>query len=120
MIDDAIVAWCSSLPRDDAVAVLLHEGIPAAAVLHQPEILDNPQLIARGFFETLDHPVIGTHKFPGMAFRYGDKDGGWLRRPSPTLGQHNDEVLGEELGITSDELDKLAADAVIGDRPVGA
>jgi crotonobetainyl-CoA:carnitine CoA-transferase CaiB-like acyl-CoA transferase len=97
-----------------------HEAIPAAPVVHQPEIVDNDQLVARGFFETLDHPLIGPHRYMSMPFRYGTKTDGWLRRPPPTLGQHNDEVLGGELGLTQAEMQELRDAAVIGDRPVGA
>jgi crotonobetainyl-CoA:carnitine CoA-transferase CaiB-like acyl-CoA transferase len=119
-IDAEISAWCESRDRADVVDTLLAEGIPAAPVVHQPEVLDNPQLIARAFFEVLDHPLVGTHRYPGMPFRYATNTDGWLRRPPPTLGQHNDEILGGELGLSGADLDQLKADAVIGDRPVGA
>jgi crotonobetainyl-CoA:carnitine CoA-transferase CaiB-like acyl-CoA transferase len=39
------------------------------------------------------------------------------RRPAPTLGEHNDAVL-TELGLAADEIAALAADRVIGTRPV--
>ena len=55
-----------------------------------------------------------------MPFRFATKTDGWLRRPPPTLGQHNDEVLGGELMLTEAELQGLRDEAVIGDRPVGA
>jgi crotonobetainyl-CoA:carnitine CoA-transferase CaiB-like acyl-CoA transferase len=41
----------------------------------------------------------------------------WLVRPAPTLGQHNEEVLGGELGLTSDQLTALAERRVIGTQP---
>jgi crotonobetainyl-CoA:carnitine CoA-transferase CaiB-like acyl-CoA transferase len=43
----------------------------------------------------------------------------WYTAPAPTLGQHNDEVLGELLGLTPDELAELRREQIIGDRPVG-
>jgi crotonobetainyl-CoA:carnitine CoA-transferase CaiB-like acyl-CoA transferase len=119
-IDAEISAWCRERDRDDVVDALLAEGIPAAPVVHQPEILDNPQLIDRRFFEVLDHPLVGSHRYPSMPFRFAGNTAGWLRRPPPTLGQHNDEVLGGEAGLTPGELTDLRDAAVIGDRPVGA
>jgi crotonobetainyl-CoA:carnitine CoA-transferase CaiB-like acyl-CoA transferase len=48
-----------------------------------------------------------------MPFRFSRIDR-WATRPSPTLGQHNDEVLSEV--TTEDELNQLREAGVIGDR----
>jgi crotonobetainyl-CoA:carnitine CoA-transferase CaiB-like acyl-CoA transferase len=77
------------------------------------------QLRARGFFETLDHPHTGPTEYAGLPFAPLRGVHGWCRRPAPTLGQHNDEVLGGELGLTAVELERLRESQVIGDRPVG-
>lgn len=61
--------------------------------------------------------MTGEMRYPGLPFRFASRSGGWLTRPPPTLGQHNDEVLGGELGLSSDELDALRAERIIGDRP---
>ena len=71
----------------------------------------------RGLFEVERHPVTGDHEIPTMPFRFSASPA-WLRRPSPSLGEHNREVLGE-LGLVADELAALEASGVIGDRPVG-
>jgi crotonobetainyl-CoA:carnitine CoA-transferase CaiB-like acyl-CoA transferase len=120
LIDRELGAWCETRDRDDLVDALLADGVPAAPVIHQPEIVDNPQLVSRGFFELLDHPLTGEHRYLSMPFRYATNENQWLRRPPPLLGQHNDEILGAEAGLSSDDLDQLRANAVIGDRPVGA
>ena len=74
--------------------------------------------MARGFFEQVDHPVVGTHPIPGMPFRY-ESQKKWIRSPAPTLGQHNREILGGLLGLTDSEIEQLEADEVIGTRPKG-
>ena len=61
---------------------------------------------SRGIFENEDHPVTGSHPVPTLPFRFAHV-AGWLRAPSPTLGQHNDEVLGE-LGVDADARAALA------------
>jgi crotonobetainyl-CoA:carnitine CoA-transferase CaiB-like acyl-CoA transferase len=81
----------------------------------------NTQMNHRGLFEVEDHPVTGPHPVPIVPFRFASRAGqGWLRRPAPTLGQHNGEVLHELLGLTDGELANLRDVGLIGDRPVGA
>ncbi len=76
------------------------------------EVLDNPQYAARGYFVDLEHPVIGTVRFPGAPFLMGDTP--WqVRSPAPTLGQHNSEVLGERLGYSKEDLTLLRAAEII-------
>ena len=74
-------------------------------------------MAARSFFEELDHPVVGRHPVTGPPFRFATVDH-WHRAPTPTMGQHNREVLGE-LGLSATEIDQLEADGVIGYRPTG-
>ncbi|MGH9012571.1 MAG: CoA transferase [Acidimicrobiia bacterium] len=109
--------WCVARSPEQAAKELLAEGIPAAAMVPAFATLDDPQLRARAFFQTIDHPVVGEHEYPGWPMRFSlPGPSGWWPGPAPTLGQHNDEVL-RELGVTDDELDRLRAGGVIGDRP---
>jgi crotonobetainyl-CoA:carnitine CoA-transferase CaiB-like acyl-CoA transferase len=64
--------------------------------------------------------VVGTVCLPGFPARLASQPAPLHRFPAPTLGQHNDEILGGLLGIGADELAGLAAAKVIGDRPLGA
>jgi crotonobetainyl-CoA:carnitine CoA-transferase CaiB-like acyl-CoA transferase len=82
-------------------------------------VTDNPQLRHRGFFERLDHPSTGEGMYPTPPFALLDGTERWLHRPPPTLGQHNDEVLTELCGLTGADLERLAAQGVVGTRPKG-
>lgn len=115
----ALTAWCGHRQVDDAAAELLALGVPSAVVVHPAAIDRNPQHTARGFFEPVDHPVTGHHRLPSLPFRFAGHVPSWLRTPPPTLGQHNDEVLRELLGLTDDDLAALRDAAVIGERPAG-
>ena len=55
---------------------------------------------------------------PTWPFRFASVDR-WLRTPAPTLGQHNHEILVDDLGVDDATYDQLVERQVIGDRPLG-
>jgi crotonobetainyl-CoA:carnitine CoA-transferase CaiB-like acyl-CoA transferase len=120
-IDELLSARCAGRERDELVEALAARGVPAAPVLAPWEIAQNPQMRARGFFEPVTHPVTGTHEMPGVPFRLASRGAaGWCRAAAPTLGQHNEEILGTALGLGEAELAELRAAGVVGERPLGA
>lgn len=78
----------------------------------------HPQLAARGFFESLDHPIAGTHHVPAIPFKYRSVDK-WYRSTAPTLGQHNAVILGDVLGLDAASIAALTEGGVIGTKPAG-
>jgi crotonobetainyl-CoA:carnitine CoA-transferase CaiB-like acyl-CoA transferase len=106
----------AGMPRDAALAWLAARGVPAAPVADPRAASLHPQHAARGFFEEVDHPVVGRQPIPTVPFRYASVPR-WIRRPAPTLGQHNREILGGWLGLSDAELAALEAAAVVGTRP---
>ena len=111
-IDSLLSGWCSDRSKEQAAMLLTGAGVPAAAVVAGRDVLHNPQLRHRGLFETEQHPVTGANELPGMPFRFNDVDA-WMTRASPTLGQHNDEVLSEVASAA--ELADLRRARVIGE-----
>jgi len=86
--------------------------IPFGLVPTTQEILDSPQHKARGFFEEVDHPVIGKATMPGAPFKLTESP--WqLRNPAPLLGQHNEEVYCQCLGYSKEELVRLKEQGII-------
>jgi crotonobetainyl-CoA:carnitine CoA-transferase CaiB-like acyl-CoA transferase len=118
LLDAKLSGWAAARDRDDAVAELLAHGVPAAPVVDPRTTHAHPQLLARGFYETLEHPVVGKHPLSSLPFRYASVEA-WLHRPAPSLGQHSREVLRERLGLGEPELDALEQAQVIGTRPAG-
>ena len=116
-IDKQLGEWAAGQPLEDAVERLIAHGVPAGAVRDFRSISSHPLFQARGFFETVDHPVVGTHPVAVLPFRWSGIDR-WVREPAPTLGQHNHEVLASVLGLSDDEIAALEADQVIGDRAI--
>ncbi|MEX2254842.1 MAG: CoA transferase [Acidimicrobiia bacterium] len=120
-LDKRLTEWCATQDARATADALSEHGVPAGYVVDGRDIAQNPQLLHRGYFDTEDHPVTGRHPVPTVPFRFASRgDEGWIHRPSPTLGEHNREVLGAELGLTDAELDELEAAGLIGTRPVGA
>jgi len=116
-IDVALTAWTSGRDADEAAAALTGAGVPASNVVAPRDIAANAQLRARRLFEVEDHPVTGAHEIPMLPFRFSHVER-WLRGPAPTLGQHNDEVLGE-IGLQAADVEALRRSGVVGERPDG-
>jgi crotonobetainyl-CoA:carnitine CoA-transferase CaiB-like acyl-CoA transferase len=117
-IDEALRSWAADRELAATVEALLAVGVPAAPLVDPRTSHTHPQMTARGFYETLVHPVAGTHPVATVPFRYRSVDR-WLRTPAPTLGQHNREILTDVLGLGDAEVDALEAEGVIGTRPRG-
>ena len=82
---------------------LILEGVPAGVVQRSSDLQQDPQLAHRGFFRNLDHQEMGTIPYPGHQFRISGYDSG-PRSAAPVLGQHNEEVLRDLLGMTDEEI----------------
>ena len=83
------------------------------------DLLTDPQLLARGFWEPVSHPVTGNFLTTGQPFRSAVTGRLPVRTAAPTLGQHNEEILTGILGLTAEEIQGLEQRQVIGTRPRG-
>ncbi|MCB0994621.1 MAG: CoA transferase [Acidimicrobiales bacterium] len=117
-LDEQIAAWCADLDATEAADRLAAHGVPAVQARDPRTSHQSPQLQARGFHETIDHPVVGSLPTPTVPFRYASVDR-WLRSPAPLLGQHNREILQDLLGVDDDTMAGLTERGVIGERPRG-
>ncbi|OBF63220.1 acyl-CoA hydratase [Mycobacterium sp. 852002-51971_SCH5477799-a] len=118
-VDKLISAWAAGRSVSEAVAALRAAGLAAARVTPAAALLTDPQLRARGFWETVDHPVAGSFLCTGMPFAFLDRPRRWIRRVPPLYGQHTDEVLTEVLGHSPDDLAALRKSGTISARPAG-
>lgn len=117
-LDALIGEWASGHELQDAVAALIAAGVPAAETRDNRRSSGHPQNDSRGYCEMVEHPVVGTHPTPTLPFRYASVDK-WVRRPAPTLGEHNREIIGGLLGHSASELVTLEESGIIGDWPIG-
>ena len=75
-------------------------------------IYGDEHLKERGFFSEIDHSVAGRLEYPSASFRFSETESG-TSAPAPMLGQHNDEIFGEWLGLGQDELARLKREGTI-------
>jgi crotonobetainyl-CoA:carnitine CoA-transferase CaiB-like acyl-CoA transferase len=118
LLDDRLADWARDRDVHEAAGLLVDHGVPAAVGVDPRLTTDHPHLIARRFYEHVDHAVVGRQPLPTVPFRFASVDR-WLRSPAPLLGEHNEAILGDLLGLSRDEIVQLAADGIIGDRPKG-
>lgn len=116
-IDEHLSCFCAGRDAVELAESLAAHGVPAVHVAPPSQAWDNPQFASRGFTETLDHPILGTVRTPGMPFRLAGRQAPWFTRAAPTLGQHNDEVLSDVAGLTQARIAELRRLRVVGERP---
>ncbi len=114
-LDDALTAWTQEREPFAAAERLRRAGVPAHAVLRPSDLYHDPQLAHRGFFVTLDHPEMGPTPYDGPVTIFS-RTPQTLRRPAPLLGEHNDEVLREILGLSEEEIARYRGNGAMGAR----
>jgi len=107
-IDRHLGEWTSTKSAHDVMNTLQSAGVPAGVVQRSSDLLRDPQLDHRRFFRYMDHPEMGNVPHTGDRFLMRDYEGG-PRFPAPLLGQHNEMVLREILGMTDEEITEVLA-----------
>jgi crotonobetainyl-CoA:carnitine CoA-transferase CaiB-like acyl-CoA transferase len=116
-IEGRIEMWTTERRPVGAMAALQAIGVAAGSCYAMGDLLLDPQLQARGFWQVLERAVVGPSPNPAPPYRFS-ADPLTVRWPAPTLGEHNARVLGDLLGLSDDELAALSANGVIGQRPL--
>ena len=111
-VDEILSAWTARHTKDDLVAKLQAGGVPCAPVKDLAEVVADPNLWERGMLQRVQHPELGEVIAPHSPMRFGDAERSVLR-PSPALGQHNDEIFGGMLNVDAETMAKLVEDGVI-------
>jgi crotonobetainyl-CoA:carnitine CoA-transferase CaiB-like acyl-CoA transferase len=96
-------------------SVLLPAGIPMGAINTLDQVVEHPQVKARGALVENTHPVAGTIRMTGPPVRMADTPGA-VRTPAPLLGEHTEDVLKNRLGLTDAEVARLQDAGVVGKK----
>ena len=110
---DALVAgWTRTLGKMELFARAKAHRVPCAPVRTAPEVMHDPHMHERGMLERIDHPELGEIVVPTTPLRLH----GMAKvptRPSPRIGEYNEEIYGDWLGLSAAEIAALRADRVI-------
>jgi crotonobetainyl-CoA:carnitine CoA-transferase CaiB-like acyl-CoA transferase len=107
-----IEQWTMEHTKREIMDLCQAAGCPITAVFTVAEAAEHPHLKERGYIVDLEHPALGKIRDLGAPFKLPESPGG-PTKPAPLLGQHNDEVYGTLLGMSSAELQRLHRDGVI-------
>ena len=110
-VDELIATWTRQHTKEQAMKTIGEAGVPAGAVFDTVELMQDPSLAERGIMQTIEHPTTGTVKMPAWPVRFDGKPP--RVKPSPLLGQHSAEVLGEWLGIDAAEVEALRVEGIV-------
>jgi crotonobetainyl-CoA:carnitine CoA-transferase CaiB-like acyl-CoA transferase len=110
-LDAVFVPWFLARTRQEVMLACQARRIPVGLCCTIPELLDDPQYAASGFFQAIEHPHSGTARYPGGAFIMHSAAGVCSR--APLLGEHNPQVYAGWLGLSPHEQARLRAQGVL-------
>jgi len=112
---EQIADWTRQQTKHEVMDVLGPAGVPCSASLDTKDLFDNPHLEARGFVKHVQHPVLGEVPLLAWPARLSASD--VEMKAAPMLGEHTDDVLAAELGLSSDRIRELREAGVLGAIP---
>ena len=105
--------WTRSRRAEEVMGALQSAGIPCGVVQNAQDILDrDPHMIARGYYQYIDHPETGMAAYDGPAARLSETPG-YFRAGAPLLGEHTLDICERVIGLSMDEIADLLADGVL-------
>ena len=112
-VDKVIGEWTRQHDPYAIMHMLQRQGVPAGPVLDDRDAYNDSHLKERGFFQELTQVDCGTHLYPGLAWKMS-KIPNELRLPPCRLGEHNEYVYKQVVGVSHEEYARLEAAGHIG------
>lgn len=94
------------------IEALENIGVPCGPINTIDKVVNHPQIEAREMIAKVVHEITGTVQVPGVPIKMSDTPGK-VEKPAPSLGEHTDKVLMNELNIPLDEIEELRQEGVI-------
>lgn len=112
-LDKLIEEWTRKHSKYEVMHLLQAQGVAAGPVIDEKDAVHDPHMLERGFFEELRHADSGTHLYPGIIGKMS-KTPNQLRLPPCRLGEHNEYVYKEIIGVSDEEYVELESEGHIG------
>jgi CoA:oxalate CoA-transferase len=110
--DDDVREWIRDKTMDEAMALLTAQDIPATPIFDLDMVYEDPQARAREMMVDVEHPEAGTMSLTGIPMKFSDSPLK-IESHSPLIGQDNEEILKELLGLSQEDIDELREKVVI-------
>jgi crotonobetainyl-CoA:carnitine CoA-transferase CaiB-like acyl-CoA transferase len=105
--------WTKNKTKTEIFEQGQERGLECAPVYTIPEVYDDPQLAHRGYWVDVEHPEL-ERSFTYSGAPYLLSETPWsMRRRAPLIGEDNDSIYGDELGLDDDELANLTQKRII-------
>ena len=111
-LDALVERWTETQTTRQVLDLMDRFGVPAGLIYRAPEMLEDPHFKAREAIVTVPHPDFGELRMQNVAPKLSETPGA-IRRPSPAMGQHNDEVYRELLALSAERYAQLKAGKVV-------
>jgi succinyl-CoA---D-citramalate CoA-transferase len=111
-LDDEISNWTKERAVEEVLETMEEAGVPAGKLFTAKDMVEDPHYAARENVVEIEDPEIGPFPMQNVVPRL-NRTPGKVRRTGPRLGEHNDEVYGEMLGLDEKERDGLRERGVI-------
>lgn len=111
-LDELVAGWTSRQTAHDVMQLLQGVGVAAGPVMTIRDLMEDPQMQARGFAVEIDHPEVGRRTVAGLPARFGAMPE-LSYAHAPCLGEHNAAVFCELLGLSSTTLQHLQETGVV-------
>ncbi|MDP6980232.1 MAG: CoA transferase [Myxococcota bacterium] len=108
---DEISKWTREHAKYDVMRILGDAGVPCSAIIDTQDLYRDPHLLARDFIKTVEHRDLGEAPLLGFPTRMSESEVPLER--APYLGEHSDEVLRGDLGLSDDEIESLRSEGVL-------
>ena len=111
-LDKHIAAWTIDQTPQEVMEILQKAGVAAAPCADTEDRYFDPHFQEREIIVNVEHPATGVDFVPKVVCNLSETPGE-IRRAAPLLGEHNNYVYGELLGLSEDEIEALVASKVI-------